>query len=264
MRKYLALFKQDLYSELEYRGIFFVLILGDLVSLATAVFFWFAVFRTNTTAGGYNFETMMSYYLLVPIIGAITRSVVIVHLPKKIKDGTISTELMKPYNIAFGNLIEQTTKKISKLTMRIPIYFIAGLFFVHFLNVKLTLVSFFFAVIVSLFSYLLYFLMDLSVSYAAFWFDEVKAFGGLKSAAVLVFGGTLFPIDLVPEGLRTIFNILPFRLMLYFPIKIAQGEMTGTVLFADFGQLLLWILFFYAVSQVLWKKGIKKYGAYGN
>jgi ABC-2 type transport system permease protein len=264
MKRYIQLFSINLASQLQDRGIFFTWILVDLVSLATATILWLAVFRTNTTVGSYDLQKMLSYYLLVPVIRSLVDSIVIVHLPKKIKEGFISSDLMKPFNFTLANLITQTTKKLSKLTMQIPIYFGAGLIFALLYNIKFSLNNFLAALVVCGFSYILNFLIDLSVSYVAFWLDEVGPLSSLKSVAALVLGGTTFPIDLVPQKLQLIFNLLPFRLITYFPIKIAQGELTWPDFLTNFWQLLLWIIVFYILSQTLWLKGTRKYGAYGN
>ena len=80
----------------------------------------------------------------------------------------------------------------------------------------------------------------------------------------MIFGGLSFPVDLVPPSVKILFNVLPFRFIYYFPVKVAQGNMPINVLVTEFGQLILWTLLFLVVGKILWKLGLRKYGAYGN
>lgn len=264
MKKYLALFKSNLSASLQYRGALFTWILVELVSLSSATFLWLAVFRSNASVGNYDFNKIISYYLLVPIIGGFTSIFVSEHLPRKIKDGAISTDLMKPYSIATANLLNQLSIKLTQLTIKLPVYAVAGLFFISIFNLHIQFVSLPLALAICVFSYTLHFFIDLALSYTAFWFDDVWSLSHMKTVLLMVFGGLSFPIDLVPQNIRVIFNILPFRFIYYFPIKVAQGNMPVNTLFTELGQLILWIVVFFVLGKVLWRQGLRKYGAYGN
>jgi ABC-2 type transport system permease protein len=120
------------------------------------------------------------------------------------------------------------------------------------------------AIVVSLLAYLLHFLIDLSLSYAAFWMDDVWALKHLKTVAMLVFSGMTFPLDLIPHSLKAIFNFLPFRFIYFFPITIARGNLTLNEFLTGFMQLIIWIFLFYIFAQFLWHRGLKRYQAYGN
>lgn len=264
MKKYWALFKANLSASLQYRGALFTWILVELVSLTSVTFLWLAVFRSNSSVGNYDFTKMISYYLLAPIIGGFTSIFVSEHLPRKIKDGAISTDLMKPYSIAAAALINQFSIKLTQLTIKLPIYMIASVFFISMFNIRIQFGALPLALIICGFSYILHFFIDLVLSYTAFWFDDVWSLGHLKTVMLLIFGGLSFPLDLVPQNMRGVFTILPFRFVYYFPIKVAQGNMPITTLLTELGQMLLWIGVFFVTSKVLWRQGLKKYGAYGN
>lgn len=264
MKKYLALFKSNLSAGLQYRGALFTWILVELVSLSSATFLWLAVFRSNTNVGNYDFNKIISYYLLVPIIGGFTSIFVSEHLPRKIKDGAISTDLMKPYSIALANLLNQFSIKLTQLTIKLPVYIVAGLFFISIFKIHMQFTALPLALLICAFSYILHFFIDLALSYTAFWFDDVWSLSHLKTVTLMVFGGLSFPIDLVPQNIRVIFNVLPFRFIYYFPIKVAQGNMPINVLLTELGQLVLWIFVFFVIGKLLWKQGLRKYGAYGN
>lgn len=264
MKKYWTIFKSNLAASLEYRGRLFTWALVELASLVAVVFVWAAIFRTNESVAGYDFTKMLTYYLLVPIMRCFTSIFVSDHLPDKIKNGQISADLMKPFSIAAAMFLNQSAIKLTQLTIKLPVFVLVGLFFSVSLGIKLAAGNFFLALGVCLFSYLLHFSLDLLISYFAFWFDDVWSLAHLKSVALHIFGGYSFPLDLLPGGLRGLFGFLPFRFVYYFPVRVAQGMVSGQEFILEFGQLFLWTIGFGVAGQVLWRRGLKKYGAYGN
>lgn len=264
MKKYWSLLKVHLSATLEYRGALLIWILVELVSLTSSTFIWLAVFRTNNNVGGYDFTKIISYYLLVLVVGSFTSVFVSEHLPRRIKDGQISSDLMKPFSIAFEQLLNQFSFKLTQLTMKIPIYIIVGLLFTYLFEIKFNGIYLLLALVVCLFSYILHFSIDIVISYFAFWFDDVWSLSHLKNVILMVLGGLTFPLDLLPKNLQTIFNFLPFHLIYYFPVKVAQGAVSTQMFISQFLQLILWILVFLLLGKILWRLGLRKYGAYGN
>lgn len=264
MKKYWFLLKASLSTTLEYRGALLIWILVQLVSLASSTFIWLAIFRTNNNVGGYNFSGIISYYLVLLVVDSLTTIYVSEHLPRMIKDGQISTDLMKPYSIAFAQLLNQFSFKITQMAMKIPIFIIVGLVFISVFNLKFNGLYLLLSLFVCVFSYILHFSIDILISYFAFWFDDVWSLSHLKSIVLMILGGLAFPLDLLPKDLQTIFNFLPFHLIYYFPVKVAQGAVSTPMFINQFSQLILWILAFLFLGNILWRLGLKKYGAYGN
>lgn len=263
MHKYLALFRSNLSNSLEYRGALVTWILVEIVSLISAIFLWTAAFRTNSQIGPYFHSQILLYYFLIPVIGSITSVFVSETLPKKIKDGSISNEILKPYNFSLAFFINHTAIKLIQLTLKIPIYFIVGVLLFSAFKFSLDLVNLSFALLIALFSYLLYFILDFTISLTAFWMDDTWALNLLRFVAMLIFGGLSFPLDLIPSSWRFIFQLLPFHLVYYFPVGVAMDKFSPSAIAGNFLQLLAWLIFFSLLSFYLWSKGIKKYGAYG-
>lgn len=264
MRKYWYIFKANLSASLEYRGALLAWTLVELVSLTSAIFVWSAVFRSNSNVGGYDFTKIITYYLLVPIIGGFTAIYVSDHLPRRIKDGDISADLMKPFSIAIASLLDQFSYKVTQLTIKLPIYIFVGYIFSVVFKIQFNTSYLLLALFVCVFAYILHFSIDIFISYFAFWMDDVWSLSHLKSIILMVLGGLSFPLDLLPKNLQTLFNILPFRFIYYFPVKVALGSVSTSMFISEFTQLIAWMVGFLIAGQILWRLGLKKYGAYGN
>lgn len=264
MRKYWAFFRCFLATILEYRSIPVAWAIIELVAIISIVFLWLAIYRDYSMVGSYTARQILFYYSLIPLIGIFTYTYVSSSLPKQIKDGKISIDLIKPYNLALVVFLRQVSIKAIQLIFKIPVFLVfiwvvTARFGINFNSSFLTV-----AIVISLFSFVLHFLIDLCLSYAAFWMDDVWSLKHLKTIVMMVFSGMTFPLDLIPDRFMAIFNFLPFRFIYFLPITIARGNLSSSEILASFFQIIAWILFFYFCSEALWQQGLKKYQAYGN
>lgn len=264
MKKYRVLFKNYLITIFEYRAIPITWALIEIISIVSGVFLWLAVYREQAEVAGYDLGQMIFYFALVPLIGSLTYVYVSSSLPKQIKDGRISMVLLKPYSLAGAQFLRQLSMKVAQQLLKVPLFLVFLIWLFQFFEINLTISRLLLAIGFSLFSFALHFFMDLSISYTAFWLDEIWALSHLKMVAIMMFGGMIFPLDLIPQRLRSFFNFLPLKFLYFYPVNIAQGRFSFNQIMIGFGQLLAWLLFFYFFSKILWKKGLRRYGAYGN
>lgn len=72
-----------------------------------------------------------------------------------------------------------------------------------------------------------------AIGLLAFWTESTKSFSFIFSRLTLVLGGVLAPIDVFPQPLRSIAQILPFSTILYGPARMLihfEGELFGRML----------------------------------
>ena len=249
---------------MEFRSALFVWFLVELLSLLSSVFIWLAIFRTHDRVGQYDLENILLYYLLVPIVGAISSIYISEILPDKIKLGELSAEIIKPYGIALGYFAKSLGTKLTQLSIKAPIYLII-IFAIHrYTEIELSSTLIFFGLLAAFLGLILHFLIDFCISCVAFWSDSVWYLSHLKFVILMVFGGLSFPLDLLPPQLASIFNFLPFKYIYFVPVKIASGSIGLAEVIAEIGLFGFWLFVFALLTHVLWNKGIKRYGAYGN
>jgi ABC-2 type transport system permease protein len=116
---------------------------------------------------------------------------------------------------------------------------------------------------VCLLVYVMHFFLDLVIAFSAFWFEQVWSLYHLKSILVTVFGGLIFPLALVPSAWQPIFNFVPLRYIYNFPISVFQGRLTGQEITTGVITIIVWAVFFWLVSQLLWHQGLKRFSAHG-
>jgi ABC-2 type transport system permease protein len=107
------------------------------------------------------------------------------------------------------------------------------------------------------------FLLGLTISYLAFWMDEVWTFHAIKDISLPLLSGMVFPLSALPEPFVTVSRYLPFQFMSFVP----AGLMNGTLNTSDFPRYMLlslvWIALLTAITSAVWFRGLKKYSAFG-
>jgi ABC-2 type transport system permease protein len=265
VKKYIALLKSNLSTSISYRADLVGTLIIELLSVSSAIILWFAIFRTNEQVGGYSLEQIVLYYILVPFVGFFTNVNVSRNLAQSIRQGDLSNQLLKPYKVWLGSLMEAVSKKIMYVFITFPLYGLLmyilsrkGLLSTHLFNLNNVLMGFSIVIL----GFLLNFVFDLFVSWLAFWFHDVWSFKHFKRILFSILGGISFPFDLLPVKVRALFDLLPFRFFYYTPISLLLGKSTFTL--RDALVLAFWGLFFVFLSSIFWRKGIKRYEAYGN
>jgi ABC-2 type transport system permease protein len=110
---------------------------------------------------------------------------------------------------------------------------------------------------------LLQFLISYAMAMLAFWLLEISTFIFILYAFEYLASGHLFPLDLLPTGLKHLLYFTPFPYQLYFPIEIYLGRVAGAALWQGLAMQLMWVGAAYAFARFMWRRGIRKYAAFG-
>ena len=97
-----------------------------------------------------------------------------------------------------------------------------------------------------------------------FWFLEIQSFVILSLAIETVFGGQVFPLDLLPRWLYEASSYLPYYYQMYFPAALLTGRIgTPEEALRGLGIQLFWVFALYGVAQLLWTRGLRRHTAVG-
>jgi ABC-2 type transport system permease protein len=110
---------------------------------------------------------------------------------------------------------------------------------------------------------LLQFFISYTMAMLAFWLLEISTFIFILFAFEYLASGHLFPLDLLPPALQQLLFCTPFPSMLYVPIGIYMGKIAGAGIWLGLLVQSLWLLLAYGLARFAWRRGIKKYAAFG-
>ena len=228
------------------------------------IYLWRTVYANKGSVAGYTLAGMISYYLLVTVVDALTAVTDDDwQIATDIREGAINQFLLKPIDyltyrlsLFFAGRLVYTTVAIIPLSLFIfwlRKYFVAPASTENFLCFLVSVVL----------TGLLQFFSSYTMALLAFWVLEVSTFIFIVFAFEYMAGGHLFPLNILPPTMQTILNFTPFPYQLYFPVSVYLGQVTGLALWKGMLIQTFWVVFFYFLSRFVWRRGIRKYAAFG-
>ncbi len=267
MSKYWHVIGIGIQNNLTYRFNFLTRTLFGFIPLLAVLSLWHTIYEpkgADATVSTYTLAEMISYYLLVAVVDALTAvNEDDWQIAADIKDGNISQFLLKPVDyLAFRFCLFLSGRLTYLAVAFIPLtvfilcqhrYFVLppdgatfGLF------------------VLSLgFTALLQFFLSYTMAMLAFWVLEVSTFIFILFAFEYIASGHLFPLNLLPPALERALYFTPFPYQLYFPVGIYMGKITGTQLVNGLIMQGGWVVLTYFLARWAWQRGIRKYAAVG-
>jgi ABC-2 type transport system permease protein len=267
MKKYWHVINVGIQNNLTYRFNFLARTLFGLIPLVATLYVWRAIYAgkgPGAEVGTYTLAQMISYYLLVTIVDALTAvNEDDWQIAADIKDGNISQFLLKPIDYLTYRLCLFFSGRITYLAVAaIPL-----LLFILFLRRYFVLPPDGPTFVLFLFSILLTALLQFFTSYAmallAFWVLEVSTFIFILFAFEYIASGHLFPLDILPGWIGSLLFFTPFPYQLYFPVGVYMGKISGAELARGLAIQAAWVVLAYGLAKFMWHRGIRKYSAVG-
>ena len=265
MRKYWHVLTVGIQNTLVYRVNFLFRACFGLVPLLAVISLWRTVYASKSSdVAGYTLAEMISYYLVVTIVDALTA----VYdddwqIAADIRDGNISQFLLKPVDyLAYRFCLFSATRLIYTAVASVPVaLFILGLHRYFLLPPDAGTCALF---LVSLaLTAALQFLISYTLALLAFWVLEISTFIFMVFAFEYIAGGHLFPLDILPPGLARVLAFTPFPYQLFFPASIYLGKTTGPALWHGLLIQAGWVLAMFALARWVWQRGTRRYSAFG-
>ncbi len=265
MRKYLTVFQISWQNEFVYRLNFVLLRLRNVIRLLMTYFLWQGVFLTNQTVFGYNQSQITTYIFLVLAVQALVLSAPSSdNIGSEIGSGDLSNYLVKP----LGYLKYWFTRDVASklLNLLFAVFEVAILFFlfrpvITFPASPLAVIAFLVSAILAM---ILYYFLSVSARFVAFWTPENT--WGLAFVIIVIMetlGGSIFPLDVLPQPVYQLLQLTPFPYLIYLPIAIFSEKIVGLELVWILLQSSLWVIIMYLLTKFIWKKGLVVYQASG-
>jgi ABC-2 type transport system permease protein len=259
-RAFPTLFKVGLAEIVAYRAEFLVWILTTNMPLVMLAI-WHAV-AADGPRGRVDQREFTAYYLGVLAVRLLTSTWVVWQMSMEIKDGTLSSRLLRPINPIFAYAAQHLAGVPMRAIVISPILAIlvaaAGdRLALH--DARLALV--FAASLLG--AWLLIFFTMVLVGALAFFVDSAIAVFELWLAVHAIFSGYLIPLEALPSWIGRAAAVLPFRFMLGFPVEVLIGLLTPR---AALGQLAVqwgYVLVLFACAMLVWRSGLRRFNAFG-
>jgi len=268
MKKYLHVVNIGIQNTLVYRLNFLFRAVFGLVPLMATIYLWRAVYSgkdtADTTVAGYTLAGMTSYYLLVTIVDALTAVTEDDwQIASDIREGAINQFILKPIDyLAYRFCLFAAGRLIYVAVAAVPVTLFIVFQRQYFVGPPDALTFGIFMISLCM-TALLQFLISYTMAMLAFWFLEISTLIFIVFAFEYMAGGHLFPIDILPPAVAAILNLTPFPYQLFFPVSVYLGRVTGPELWQGLAIQFFWVAFFFWAAPWAWRRGIRRYTAFG-
>lgn len=230
-----------------------------LETLLFFVVYWYvfqSLYGTKTQVDGYTLKMVMTSILFIICMSrAYVNYEIFIH--KKLKEGALLTELMKPVDYQTRVLFESVGNVIFNICFQsIPVLLIALL--ITDIMKPASIWCLVFSLLGSVMGYLIYWHLNFIINEFAFFDSTVWGMVTIKNGMIDIFGGMLLPVWFMPQIVRWILYITPIPYIYQIPVNIYLGMYSVKELTAIFIVQLIWIIIMIALSRVIWHKGIEK------
>jgi ABC-type uncharacterized transport system permease subunit len=107
-------------------------------------------------------------------------------------------------------------------------------------------------------AYAIMVLIGLVIGLGSFWTFEIWGFVSIHRLVSAFFGGALMPLWFFPSQLRAVADWLPFQSMVFVPIALYLGQLTGADAVRAIALQLLWVLALYVAVQTIWRHALRR------
>lgn len=257
LRGYLRLAQAPFQMRLAYRAATFIEFLGILLRVYLMRVFWTAVYGGGGAVEGITLPMMITYATLSNIQGLVTSSWVQWAVQRRVRDGSIVIDLIRPYGflrslaashlggaLLWGGPMAVLTLAASLLLVDLqpPASLAAGLAY---------LASLMLAVGVN-------FCLLALVGLVAFWTLELFGFNFIFEFLSQFLSGGLIPLWFLPFWVRRIAEWLPFQSLAHLPLSIYIGKIEGTAMWIALLKQAAWILVLAVVVRLIWRAAERK------
>lgn len=266
-RKYARVLVIGVQSTLVYRSNFLFRAVVSLVPLMGTLHVWRAIYAGKSegaSIGGYTLSAMISYYLMVNVVDALTAVAEDDWaIAGDIREGRISQFLLRPMNyLTYRLCLYLSGRAIYTTVALIPVILFTLWLRRDFYwpNHSFTYVLFPLAVFLG---GLMQFFIAYMVALLAFWILDVSTFIFIQFAFEYLASGHLFPLDLLPPSVATLLRLTPYPYLTFFPASVYLEKLSPPELAAGFAFQAAWLLVLFGAAQALWSRGIRRYSAFG-
>ncbi|TYP76808.1 ABC transporter permease [Paenibacillus methanolicus] len=265
LRKYKRTYILALQSAMEYRTDFLLSLISGSFIILVQCFLWTAVYRSSPheIINGYTYSQMMIYSVLSGVVSKLVSAGFEGEIANDIKTGGLSKFIAQPihyfsYRICnfFGGKTVQTGVVLILFAILMIVFTRIWEFHLRGEQIVLFLVGILFGLLIN-------FLLFYSISALAFIITEVWGVFIAFGQGVYLLSGAIFPLTIFGDTVSSISSYLPFQYVVFFPVNIINGSMTGHEIVRGLLVQAVWVIALMIISKFSWDAGMRKYVAVG-
>ncbi len=224
---------------------------GALVTVLVQMAIWAYIFRADPAMTRYMLAyVVLSQFLLQVFANGLTGQVA-----GKISSGAFTTDLIKPANLILVYWGPAAGTTLANVLVRgLPLLLVLSPLLVGSVRADPLRLLVFAGVCVM--AYVLISTIYMLTGFLAFVTTEAGWFPRILADTVNFFSGALIPLAFFPGWLGFVTKLLPFQLMLSFPIRLLLEDLPAGEVAWDLALLAGWLVFFLLLMRLTYQRAV--------
>lgn len=212
--------------------------------------------------GGYTPQDFAAYFLAAWFSQQWIAAWVAWEMDTHIRTGTLSPRLLRPIDPMWEFAAGHFTERLVRLPFMLIVLAI-GVMLVPGTSITPGVVNMLAYLCCVLLAFAIRFMFAYCTGLLAFWFDQATAIDEFYYIIAAFLTGSFAPLSFYPPTVRALIEWTPFPYLVYYPARVLTGEETGTAILRILGAQIAWLAVFVVAWIVLWRRGVRRYGAVG-
>jgi ABC-2 type transport system permease protein len=259
--KYVAVFRINLLQQLAYSGESLARSLSMVLFMVVFSSLWSTAFNVSgrSALAGFTFSALIWYLAMTETL-MLARSRAHVEIGEAVKSGDIAYTLNKPYSFP----LFQWANAVGTSLVRAVINLIVGVLVVLCLTrtVEGSLPGLLGFAVLGFLALVLDAGISVLIGMCAFILEEVRPIDWMYQKLVFTIGGLFMPLDIFPDWLRAISNLLPFKYLVYAPARTFV-RFEADFFFESLAGIGLYIALVGALLMLLYTRGARRLAVNG-
>jgi len=255
-----ALLRVGALEALAYRGQMLVWVLASTMPLIMLALF--GAVAHEGPVGRYGEPQLVAYFLVTFIVRQLTSSWVSWQINMEVRDGTLSTRLVRPVHPLLAYAAEGAAAAPLRAVISLPVAIVL-LVAVGWRELSSDGAIWLLFVASLVGAWLLSFFVSASIGALAFFMESSVKVTDVWLAVFFVFSGYLIPVALFPARIQAVLDYLPFRYQVGLPVELATGVHGRAEALALVGRQWIFVLAAGLGMRALWQRGFARFSAYG-
>jgi len=217
---------------------------------------WEAVYAGQELLDGRPVSLVIAYVTIATIQNWLLSPNLAYFLAERVRDGSVAIELVRPVPFLGRLLAQQAGETAFALPFAVAAFPLAVL--LGGMQPPSTPGAAALYVLSFALAYGTMVLIGLAIGLASFWTIEIYGFMLIYRLVSAFFGGALMPLWFFPSQLRAVADWLPFQSMIFMPIAIYLGQLTGGEAVRAIAVQLLWVFALYVAVHSVWRHAMRR------
>jgi ABC-2 type transport system permease protein len=264
LRRYAAFIRAGWMVDVQYRADIALWLLWGITEPAVALGIWWSIARAaGGSIDGYTPAAFARYFFAVTLINQLTQAWDAWYIDHWIAEGEMNYRLARPVNPVHEAIADNLAYKARVGTVVVIVWLVTAAIWAD-VRMPIEPMRWCLAAVAIVLGAGIRFFNGFVIGLLAFWTTRASSIIELQMALGLFLSGQIAPIDLLPTWVATVANSLWFPYTIAFPVALlaGQGGWEHHIVRGFIGQI-VWLAIWWSAYRIVWRNGVKKYGAVG-